>query len=335
MIRRLGVALVALATLTAGCVGSSVPGIDDEEVRPGNATDGLPVEAPPAEARGLEDPPTLREGEWWTVQVTSDLYGVDEEAQVVAAGVEDDRYMLGMPSGDFVHAALILHIPGLGAVHRSSFAYEAHDQLFEPVQFPLEAGQSWTTDWYTGEMEAQVAEVGNGTARAELVGSNVHMNVTYEAGLGIPKAVEIDGYGSYEVTDHGYGFEGNVTVPWNRDIIFLNGRVAGAVDLSQSPGPPVESIEVEGPYDGSSIALLLGNAFVEGPPGVYRVAAESPEGTVFEETFVPSPGGAQLSMVPEDGGDPTGTWQAEYEAGGAGIAAIEGIGYDVRRVSVG
>lgn len=334
MLERLGPVLLALAMATAGCVGS--PAGDDGAAAPAAAgADELPEAAPAPGERTLEEPPTLREGEWWTVELSSDVYGVDAEATVVVAGVDGDRYMVGMPSEDFVHEAMILHLPALGPVHRDTLGYESHDRLHEPLKFPLEEGQGWSTEWYTGLLDAEVVDVSNGTARVEHVGENTRINLTHEAGLGLPKRAEIPGYGSYEVTDHGYGYEGEVTVPWNHDVIFLNGRLGPAANLSLAPAPPVEEVEVEGPYDGASIALLLGNALVDGPPGAYRVAADAPTGSSYEAAFVPQPGGEQLHMVPHGTGDPTGTWTMEYEAAGPGVAAVEGLGYATRTVALG
>lgn len=340
MLRRGGLALLALTLVTAGCVGT-VPEDDQPPQAEGDIAkleaSELPSQAPAEGERGLAEAPTLRQGEWWTVELASDTFEVEAEATIVVAGVEGGAYMIGMPSDDYVVEALILHLPGIGPVGTNSFAYEAHDAIFEPVSFPLEAGQTWTTEWYTGDLDAEVvdADAGAGSATVELVGDSEHVTVTYEAGLGIPASVEMDGYGSYEVVDHGYGFEGDVKVPWQHDIVFLNGRIAGALDTTLEPAPPIEEITVEEDYDEAAIALLMGNLVAEGPPGVYRVQAEDPNGEAYEDTFLPQPGGTQVHMQTHTASDPTGTWQMEYEAGGAGIAAVEGMAYEVVERTLG
>ncbi|PSG98045.1 hypothetical protein BRD56_02470 [Thermoplasmatales archaeon SW_10_69_26] len=337
MLRRAGVVLLAFALVTAGCVGTQAPEDDSEASEEELTAQNASPTAPPAEGeRGLDEPPTLRQGEWWTVELRSDAFNVESEATIVNAGMKDGRYMIGMPADDYAVEALILHLPSIGPVQPDTLGYESHDVPFAPASFPLQEGETWSTEWYTGELEGEVTQANpaEGTAEAELTGAE-NVNVTYEAGLGIPTSVEIDGYGSYEVTDHGYGFEGDVKVPWEHDIVFLNGRVGPAADTSLQPAPPVEQIPVEGDYDEAAIALLMGNLVVEGPPGVYRVSADAPNGNTYEDTFVAEPTGPQLKIVPSAVPDPVGTWDAEYEAGGAGVAAIEGMAYEVIERSLG
>jgi hypothetical protein len=320
--------------VTTGCVGALDTDESDLATEPASVNEtGLPADPPATGDRGLDEPPTLRVGEWWNVHLRSDVFGVDTEAKIVVAGVDGDRYMLGMPADDFEHQAMILHLPALGPVHRSSLGYESHDRLYEQLQFPLEESKTWSTEWYTGEVDAEVAETSEGAARVQLTGSSA-INVTYDAKLGLPAKTEIADYGSYEVTDHGYGYEGTVRVPWNHDVLFLNGRLAGAMDTTLTPAPPVETLEVDEKYEGASVALLLGNLLVDGPPGAYRVSADVPNGETLEESFVPTPTGQQLRAVPHGVEDPSGTWNVEYEAGGPGIAAIEGLGYEIVEVSL-
>lgn len=337
MIQRLGALFLVLSLATAGCIGSDGPesGAPQGQTAVEDLAASLPAEAPGEGERGLGEPPVLRLGEWWNVSLTSDLYGVDTEVTLVVAGIDDGRYMVGMPTGGFVHEALILHLPGVGPVHRSSLGYETHGDLYEPLHFPLEPGQTWGTAWFDGQLDGEVVEAGNGTAQVELVGSNTQMDVTYDAGKGFPTRIDVPGYASYEVTDHGYGFTGNVTVPWNHDLLFLNGRIGPVVNFSQAPAPPVESVDVDGSYEGASVALILGNAIVEGPPGVYRASAIPPNGSALEATFVPQPAGSQLALDAHGIDGPVGTWDLEFEAGGPGIAMVEAMGYEVREIDIG
>lgn len=328
------VAGLLLATALTGCIGTDGP--DAPEASTTDADTGLPTGAPTdgTPARGLDTAPTLHLGEWWNVTMTSQLDGSTHEAQLVVAGADDGSYLIGMPTDRFVHEALILHLPGLGLVDRGTFGYEAHDTTFEPVRFPLEPGESWETAWYTGPLDAEVASVEEDAARVSLVGDNTHINVTYEPGLGLPSNVEVDGYGSYEVTDHGYGYEGNVTVPANRDLVILNGRIAAALDTTLTPAPPVESVEIEGDHDRVTGALVLGNLLVDGTPGVYRAAATAPDGTTYASTYTTTGQDAGVSITPFVQEDPVGTWELEYEAAGPGVAAVEAVAYDVVQVDL-
>lgn len=326
-------ALLTVSLVAAGCLGSQL------EEGPGatpNMRGTLPS-GPPSQAdladRTLQEPPTLRLGEWWDVRVDSELTGEVYEGRVVVAGMSQERYLVGMPTDAFAHGLLILHLPGIGPVTSDTFGYEAHDVLFEPTDFPLTEGKTWTTEWYTGGMDAEVVEVNDGQARIEMVGENTRMNLTYDPAKGIPNLVEVDGYGTLEVLDHGFGHEGQVTVPWEHDLVFLHGRLAGAADLGLQPAAPVETITVEGGYDRASFALLLGNVLAEGPPGVYRVQATAPDGTTYEEVFTAGPQDDLLLAI-KTHDDPVGDWELEYEAGGPGAAAIEGVAYQVIEVDL-
>lgn len=338
MVRRAAWGLLALALVTAGCIGTQAPGEADGQAAETASVDGetLPSQAPAEGERGLDEPPTLREGEWWTVRLTSDTYNVDTEATVVAAGVEEGRYLIGMPADDYVPTALVLHLPGIGAVDPSTFGYEAHDATFEPMSFPLEEGRTWSTAWYSGDLEAEVVQADReeGRAVAELTGAE-NGTVTYEAGLGIPAKVALEGYGSYEVTDHGYGYNGSVKTPWATEIVLLHGRIGAGLDLGLQPAPPAEEVEVDGDYDEVAGALLLGNAVVDGPPGHYEVEATSPSGTTYHSVFRPTPTGPQLAMHPFTERGPVGTWEMTYVAGGPGVAAVEGMAYEVAERTLG
>lgn len=327
------VALLSLSLVAAGCLGSQLEDVPSDTTGTSQALPtGMPSQAE-LDQRTLEEPPTLRLGEWWDVRVESELNGESYEGTVVVAGLHDGRYLVGMPQDSFADGLLILHLPGIGPVTADTLGYEAHDVLFEQVSFPLTEGKTWTTEWYTGEVNATVTEVADGHARIEMTGQSTQINLTYDPAMGIPSLVEIAGYGTLEIVDHGFGYEGTVEVPWEHDLVFLHGRLAGAADLGLQPAPPTETIPIEGPYDRASFALLLGNVLAEGPPGVYRVAATAPGGTVYEETFAASPQD-DLRLAVKSHTDPVGDWELEYEAGGPGAAAIEGVAYQVVEVSL-
>lgn len=346
--RRLGWCLIALVLLTAGCLGlgseegdgeepvtdaSADPGAGDEETE----TDEGSEEETDADSdeettrRTLEEPPELEDGEWWTVEIRSPFTGLETEATIVKAGGHGDRYMVGMPDESFVEDAVLLHLPPHGPVEAATLGYPVHDSVFQPLSFPLEEGQSWETSWIDEPLEAEVVEAEDGAATIEMDGESSHVEVRYEAELGYPRSITIDGYGEYEVVDHGTGYDGELHVPWDPELAFFSGRIAGAFDTTLNPAPPMEEIEVTGEHNEAVVALLLGNV-VGGPPGVYEASVQAPDGSTHEGRVVATPDSQGLVVDAVVIEDPTGTWEMEYVAGGAGIAAVEGIAYNAMHV---
>lgn len=322
-------AILLLAPALAGCIGGQEPGVQpaSTDASAGSLPAGAP--GPSAPDRTLTEPPQLRLGEWWQVRIHSQLDGSTHTARLVVTGAANGSYRIGMPAEDFVHEVLILHLPGIGEVDRSTFGYEVHDTVFEPLRFPLQPGATWQTAWYTGALEAEVVDASQGQARVELVGNNTRINVTYEPGLGLPRSVEVAGYGSYEVLDHGYGYEGKVLAPTGRDLVILNGRIGPVLDTTLMPAPPVESVQVDEGYDRLTGALVLGNLVVDGAPGVYRAEATAPDGSTYTAAYRAGPQGPGVSITTFLQEDPSGTWELEFEAAGPGVAAVEAVAYDV------
>lgn len=347
--RRLAWMLFAVILLTAGCLGL---GDDDAEETPDageeadpastNATDQTQASTDGEEEeasdekpeRTLEDPPALEDGEWWTVEITSSFTGLETQATVVKAGGHGERYMVGMPDAQFVENAVLLHMPPHGPVEASTLGYPVHESIFHPLTFPLEEGQSWQTTWIGETLEAEVTNVDaeEGVAHIEMEGENgLSIEIHHEADLGYPRYIEIDGYGSYEIVDHGYDYDGDVHVPWNPEIAFFSGRIAGAIDTNLQPAPPMEEIEVTGDHDEAVVALLLGNV-AEAAPGHYEASATGPDGSTHEASLTATPGGDSWEIAATVHEDPTGTWEMEYIAGGAGVAAAEAIAYEAMHV---
>jgi len=342
--------LAGLLLVTAGCLGmdhedtETAQAFDDEEAQP-TATNGSTTttdeddgeDAPPAQEgppeRGLAEPPGLVDGEWWTVEIASSFTGLETQATIVKAGGHGDRYMMGMPDSEFISEAVLLHLPPHGPVEKGSLGYPVHDNVFRPLSFPLEEGRTWETAWTNGGLEAEVVEANpdEGQAVVEMGGDGGNVTVTYDAEIGYPSSIEIEGYGGYEVVDHGYDYNGDVHIPWNPEVAFFSGRIAGAFDTGLNPATPSESVEVSDSHDEAVVALLLGNVF-GGSPGHYEASATDPDGNTLEATHTVTPGGSSFLVEDAVVEDPGGTWEMEYVAGGAGIAAAEGIAYEAHHV---
>lgn len=354
--RSLMVLLVAASL--AGCVGSEA-GTDDASVDEpdvqfsedrgrGNITvdaPRLPVEAPAPGERGLAEPPVLRLGEWWTISITDHFTYETIEVTRVVAGTERGDYLIGFPLEAFSNDALILHTPGFGDV-LTDLSYSAHDIPYVPLRFPLEEGDSWETAWESegATMQMLVEEVredGTVLVTGSPTGSGAYpTTIVYDPAIGEVRSQVMEGYSEWEVIDHGYGFEGDVRVPHAHDLVFLNGRIAGAVDVGEALvpptlAPPTETITVGEGYDRVSFAALFfdvaaqqaeSQAGTAAAAGYYSVKATAPDGTVFEDTYTPADGGwFKATFYGHE--DPAGDWELEAVAGGPGAAFLEGIGY--------
>lgn len=309
---------VALLVSAAGCLSG-------QEL----ASQSQPSD-PPTD-RGLATPPDLQVGEWWNVTVEDRLEGETYEVTLVVADGTAEFHELGMPADRFERIVLPLHAPAIGRVDRDTLGYQTHDVLFEPVRFPLEEGRRWTTEWDQVPLQANVTRVESGSAQISLqaTGSaSLEASLTYVPELGLPASFSIPGVVAYEVEEHGYGYEGTVEVPLGRDVVFLEGRIGPAVSFDLEPAGPTGSVDVADGYDRMTLAQLVGNLFVDGPPGLYRERAQAPRGTTYELQTVPTPGDP-LRIETYTVDDPSGTWTFRHVSGGPGAALSEGIAYDV------
>jgi hypothetical protein len=275
----------------------------------------------------LQAPPEWRLGQWWQVRVTDHLSGGVHETTVVVAGAERDWFLTGMPADDFLHSLMVLHLPGIGQVAKDTLGWDVHDEVFHVLQFPLREGDTWDTHWSAAPVQADVVSVSGNRAEVEFVGNSAHFKVVYDADVGTIVSMDIPGYAQMEVIDHGFEYEGVVTVPHQHDLIFFHGRLAGAVGVGvQDTGPhaPVETITVSGDYDRVSFALLVFAL----APGFYAAEATAPDGSRYETQFVATEPD-QINIQIHSNDDPVGDWEVLFLAGGAGAVAIEGIGYHV------
>lgn len=333
---RVFAALLLVSLLLAGCSGSegddAAPAADPGTGASGPANDGngtVPRNVT------LDRAPSYQLGEWWHVRVTEFFTGAQYETTRVVAGVEDDNWLIGMPADTFSHEIMVLHVPGFGQVDRFDLGFEIHDVLYIPLAFPLEEGKTWQTAFEGRAVTGSVNATSGTTAQVEFHGASDTIVATYDAALGEFTSWEAAGYARVEVLDHGYDYDGVVTVPHQHDVVFIHGRVAGVADTTLTPAPPVEEIEVDPTYQRVSFILAAGELVEAGQPdaGYYSVTATAPDGTEYSLEVLPG-GSTGWTLDTYGHANPGGTWTMEYVAAGPGFAFVEGIAYHVFDVSL-
>ncbi len=343
-VKRAWTLLLALLIGLAGCLGAGgdeigatndtsdagdrTGGDQNDALADGSGDDGGSSGTVDVSQRSLEAAPDWQIGEWWTIEMTSPLIGYDVTWTRVVAGTEGADFLLGQPQEEWVKDALLFHVPGLGEVAKDDLSYEVHDARFHVTDFPLTDGKEWETEFEGNPVTAQVTTDPDGTAEIwYCCGANI--TATYDPQLGVLSSFEAEGLISYEVVDHGFGYEGVVTVPHGHDLVFVNGRIASVLSLDQEPAPPIEEVELSSDYDRVTFAGIVGD-ILSGPPvgGAYREVATSPNGTSFETTRLPVEG-AGLTVNVFETTEVGGTWSFEHAAAGPGIAFTEGIAYHV------
>lgn len=339
-----------LVMLTAGCIDTPAPEEEAEEAENEFAyqDDRFEIQSTNATNRAwvptLAEPPELVVGEYWKVRMDFGLTGGSREAYVVVAGQERNHWLIGMPTHDFDNRIMVFHLPGMGQVTKDTLGFEAHDVWFEPVQFPLEVGNTWVTGFMQeNNAEAEVVAVDGLTATIHMTND---VEVVYDAEIRGVRKMDFPGYGSYEVLEHGFdwhevepGMEGLVTVPHMSDLILCHGRIAVAVEVTNcglgQADQPTETVEIDSNYDRVSFGLILSAAPpVAGPPGVpfaptyYEVTATAPDGAEYTASLT-AVDEATTVLEPYKHDAPGGAWTIEAIAGGPGAAFAEGIGYHV------
>ena len=338
--------VILVTLLLAGCAspapeGPVVPSVNVTEERPETTFGDVAVgpAAAPDVAATLDAPPTLVPGEWWRVRFESPYTEPTEFLRVVARVEPDGTAVVGMPHDGWWKEAVIFHTPSLGEVAPDG-AYAAHDVPFVPLQFPLEEGATWETAWesedatLTATVEAvdgtavDVAFVGVACGITAFLGTcqggeSEQIRLRYDAAMHTITRFEGPGM-TWEVLEHGYGFEGWVTIPRAEDLVFLHGRFGPALDLAGQPAPfPTDSVEVAGGYN--RVSFILGAGGVAAGEGVFRETATAPDGTSYELEKLPGAGPYEALFL--EHASPDGAWTFEHLNGGAGLVMAEGVAY--------
>ncbi len=341
--------LLAACMLTAGCLGTSDedPAIRDdadegpspEGTRLGSQSD-LPLAR---ENTSLAETPAWALGEWWTYEMQATEYASEGTFTLVVAGDTDDHYLVGIPAGQEDVHGVIFHAPGIGKVAREDLVYDAHDEPFQLLDFPLEEGKSWEgTYWGSAPMTLEVEGTTDTVAEISLTRpsdtGDIVGTLAYDAEVGNIVSFQPDPDASYslELVDHGFGYEGPVEVPYEQDLLLCHGQLgpAGVQGCELQPGGPEGTFEIPDGYEKVTGALLVAPIEQPGgmtPPGAYDLLVTEPSGTEHQLTVLPGQTG---SLQPLHVDEPVGTWTYRALAGGPGQVLVEGVAHQVLEVTL-
>jgi hypothetical protein len=325
--------LVSLLVL-AGCTGPS----DDATVAPAEPVPTSLIKTGPAVGPDLnattEAAPRLIEGEWWRIRFDSDLLDMGGADMLrIVANASPHGYVFGMPHEAWIKEAISFHAPAFGDVGLD-LSYPTHNEFFHPVQFPLVAGNSWDTKFATMPMRATVESADSYVAiirfdpLAEpsptdpvtdllgLTGSDEPMRLTYDARMHEIVRME-SAIGSWEVIEHGYDFEGWVSVPKGEHTAIDYGA------FGPQPDHPTgtRAVEVDARFNRITVLHVL----VALSPGSYRLSSTAPDGSVHVLEHI---GGEAALFQIFEVADPGGTWTQEDLHAGVGATYTMGIAYE-------
>jgi hypothetical protein len=279
--------------------------------------------------------PRLVRGEWWRIQFDSAMDGTPPQLVRVVANVTETGYVVGMPHEGWIKEAISFHSPGFGDVDLN-LGYNTHNQLFEPVRFPLRAGDTWETVFATGPLKATVEAADEYTAEISftssaeaqptdpvmralgMMGDGPMMRLKYDARMHEIVYME-SGIGTWSVIEHGYDFQGWVTVPRGEHTAIDYGTL-GPVTPGQTS--TTRTIEVEGGFN----RLTLMHVVVPLGPGSFKIRSLTPKD---EEFITEAMATTENTMVAKfyESYNPDGTWTQEDVVIGPGATYTMGIAY--------
>lgn len=337
-------ALLLMVPALAGCAEPTPASVSSPDAQPIDlvtdrpATSSGQVATGPAAAPDLnattEAAPRLVEGEWWRIRYSSPFYADAPEVVRVVADASPEGYLFGMPHEGWFKEAIAYHAPAFGDV-ALDLSYDTHNERFEPLRFPLTKDATWTTTFGTSPFIATVEEADTYTATIRLdppetepdptdaalaalapFGGSGSMRLVYDARQHEVVRFE-SSVGTWEVVEHGYGYQGWVTVPRGMATVIDYGQF-----LAATPGEPVvtRTQTVEGGYN----RLTLLHVIVPLGPGAYRVRAVTPNGTEFATESI---AGQSLVMRFHEASDPDGEWNLEDLVLGPGATYSMGMAY--------
>ncbi len=300
-------------------------------------------------ARTLDTPPDLQVGEWWTVEVDPELVGAVYPTTMVVTQRAGDQATLGVPPDQFSHDFLVIHIPPLGNLELSTFAWRVMWDDFEALRFPLEVGRGWSADFHGRDVQAEVTAVEGNRAHVTMVGEGQRIELTYDADQGMITDFREEALGlAFRVTDHGFDYEG--------EVLSLSGIQLGLMETAAGvaahhaaatgntasgggnagPGgssPPLSTlVDVDTGASHGSLGLILWNVGHEDAPGSYGITATAPDGTTFRERFEITRGGASVDLGSFGHDAVDGSWELEFDREGPAGLLVELFTYDLTRV---
>jgi len=333
-------AFAASLLLLAGCVESDSSSKDASESLVIDADRPAPtfgqIVTGPAVGPDLnattEKAPRLAEGEWWRIRFDSSQTGETIEVVRVVANATPTGYIIGMPHEGWLKEAIAFHAPAFGDV-ALDLSYNTHNVKFEPVRFPLKEGATWETEFALTPYTATVESADMYTASIYLEGpadNSPQAPIMQAAGLSGPPAwmrltfdarqheiIKMESWiGNWEVVEHGYGFEGWITVPRGEHTAIDYGVFGGPVGDDHNMDP--REIEVKGGFNRLTMMHLIAPI----TPGSYEIRDVTPE----EGEFVTK---ASTDFVIRfyESSKPDGTWSVQDKIGGVAATYSMGIAY--------
>lgn len=293
-----------------------------------------PTENGSSEAeRTLDQPPSWQIGDWWRFEVHDFIADADYTVRVVVAGMDEDTVTLGVPLGEFPHEAL--HVPGvgMGPIGKADFSYDFLGETFRPIQFPLEKGTTWSTQLQGNELAAEVVEVEGLVATVEMHGPASDIYYTYDAERGQIVEFLNDHWVSYTLTDQGNGHTG--ALEWPIDVEHrIDQGVFATVVGSNGPETPVQNATIDAGSGYMSLFLYAGPVMLPEPAagaptgGYFLAEARDPTGATHAVEYGPAPQPSAATMFGLIS-DPEGEWRWQTVAAGTGVAAINGVTYNL------
>jgi hypothetical protein len=276
--------------------------------------------------------PRLVEGEWWRIRFETDLADQAIEVVRVVANASEEGYLIGMPHAGWLKEAIAFHSPAFGDVNLD-LSYDTHNVKFEPVRFPMKTGDTWETVFATTTYIATVESADETTATITfqppedaqptdpvtdalgLTGQDPGMRLVYDAQQ--HEIVRMESIiGTWEVLEHGYDFEGWITIPRGEHTAIDYGTFG---PVSESHDPFERTIDVSGGFN----RLTLMHLIVGITPGQYSIKSVAPDETVFETRS----DSTNLVLQFYEATDPDGTWTVQDVVLGAGATYSMGIAY--------
>ncbi|MBW3582441.1 MAG: hypothetical protein KY455_05010 [Euryarchaeota archaeon] len=348
--------LFVVSTVLAGCISEgdapqTTSVAEEEIIKDDGKIKVKDIKVDLDRVPSLDEPPQWRLGQWWKYRMTDSFTQQETIFYRVVAGQENDTgsYLVGMPTHGFSNAVMVLHIPGFGQIDRQTLGFELHDCMLDPLKFPIEDGAQWESEFECGDVQITATVTSDTTAEFVMAphdpegdgGGGRGGTYSYDAEIGVINKMTINNYAQFEVIEHGHdfhlveGWEGNVTVPYAHDVIFMHGRIGMALKVSPdgiAPGTePWDEVVVPEGYDRVSFAIILGDALnllTQGQAkgmGHYTERATAPDDEVYYLEYT----GDGIRTVAYKNDNPSGTWRFEHLTAGPGIAMAEGIAYSV------
>lgn len=290
-----------LALLLSGCVEYAQ--LSGDAVSPG----------------ALASPPRWEAGDWWKLRLTNDHVGGPIEVTQVVAVARDDAYVVGFPRDEFNLFVIAEHGPAYGELDPRTLGYDAHETRFDPLDFPLTAGKSWSTTFAGEPVVGRVVQADAATARVEFhAGAGLVLRLTYDAAARNVVRWESPEFRA-EVFDYGSGFEGPVRYATSIEHYFLR-ESASLTEATRAMHEPATYLI---PAHYTDLAFLL---HVGGPaPGVYSQTLVAPDGTTFRQVVTPTTQ-EEYRVSYHHFTRPAGEWRAVPAAPG-GVATVAGLAY--------